>query len=161
MFLDIIGLLGTTVGGKIFGDVGRFLSGKREAEERQKEREFHKDLLFKDGLANYHKNVHGPQDDGTYSPMSYVCAYLVLLFGITYALAVGSLFVWEPISEITTKDPSSNDRVFEFGFGLIKYDFANNRILSMSRAGLGYVMLYPFIFLFSTTITGEREKRQR
>lgn len=158
MFVDLIGLLGTTVGGKIFGDVGRIVTGWSDNAEQREVRLHEERLAEKKVLHEYlEKRYSAPA--GQESSMARVCSFLLLFFGVCYGVAALSLFLWEPTQNMLSKDPANDGRVIEFGFGLIKYDIANNRVVSMARAGFGYLMLYPFVFLFSVCITGEKPQR--
>lgn len=141
--------------------VGDWMSESRQAKRDAQEFEFKKDLASHKQLQAHIANVHQQNSDGTYSPLAYVIAFVVLLFGVTYCMATLTCFFDNPEQIVHTKDPAENTRAISILFGSIKWDLANNRILAMSKAGLGFLMLYPVVFILSAVIDGGHLKRGR
>ncbi len=160
MILELASFLGTSVGGKLFGMISDSISEKRH--QKREEAEFnHKIALAASGqLKEHYEAVNKQNDDGTYSPLSWVVAFVVFLFCITYCYATLSCFIDNPAQIIYTKDPSEEASKFSLLFGTISWDIANNRVLAMSKAGMGYLMCYPIIFILSMVTTGDKPKKR-
>lgn len=161
MVLELITFLGTSAGGNIAGHIGRWIQGKSEHADEKRRQSHELRLAEKGQLKEYMVALHGKTPDNTYSPMAWASCFLVLLLGVTYCACTISLFVENPSEIMYTKDPTADSRAFEIFFGFIKYDIANNKILSMSRAGVGFLMCYPIVFIISAVVTGEKPKRSR
>lgn len=161
MILEVLSYLGTSVGGKLFGMVTDIFAERRAAAREKQEQKFHKRLAEKNALKEYLAAMYQPQPNGKPPLLAYVSAYTLVLFATVYAVCTASCFFIEPLSMVFTKDPSEDAITREIFFGAIKWDVANNRILEMSRIGLGYLMCYPIIFILSMVNTGERLQRRR
>jgi len=152
MLWDIIGLVGTPMGGALFGQVAQIFQDRRENAREKADREFEKDLAYKEQLAPYYEAMASRSDDGTYSPFVWTICGMLILFSLTYTTAVTSLFLWDPSGVISAKDPAETGKEISLGFGLVKFDLSNNRIIFLSRAGLGYLLLYPILVVFGMVI---------
>jgi hypothetical protein len=161
MILELASFLGTSVGGSLFGMLRDTLSSKRQQAVDDKKFDHEQRLADKKALGAYYASIHKQGPDGHYSPMSYVVAFIVMLLGVTYCYATVLCFTDSPESIIYSKDPSDDARKISILFGTISWDIANNKILSMSKIGLGYLMCYPIIFTLSQVITGEKPKGRR
>lgn len=161
MLLELITFLGTSVGGSFLGHIGRWIQGRSEAKTDERENDFQQRLADKKQLSIYLENLNKQNPDLSYSPLSYAVTFLILLLGCTYCACTASFFFWEPNQIIHTKDPTEEARSISLFFGFIKWDQANDKILSMSRGGVGFLMCYPVIFILSMVVTGEKPKRSR
>ena len=155
MIFELVSLLGTSVGGTLLGLLDNHLDSRRQKqiEERQIKRETQ--VLLKGDYAAYQKAIHKRQPDGSYSPMSYAICFVFIFMSVSYAACIGTLFFNDPNTIIYSKDPTNEPKQFEMLFGAIKYSWNDNRILQISRVGLGVIMLYPVIFVISNVITSE------
>ena len=160
MILELASFLGTSVGGKVFGMIGDALAERRIHRREELEYEHKKDIAYKGQLKEYMETINGQQQDGTYSPLAWVTAAVILLFAVTYCYATLSCFLENPTSIIYTKDPSEAANKISLLFGTISWDIANNRILAMSKAGMGFLMCYPVIFVVTMATTGDRPKKR-
>jgi hypothetical protein len=160
MILELASFLGTSVGGKLFGMAGDFLAERREQRRDELEYEHKKDLAFKGQLKEHYESVSKQQPDGTYSPLTWCIAFVIVLFAITYCYATLSCFTDSPEQIIYTKDPSSEANTFSLLFGTISWDISNDRILAMSKAGMGYLLCYPIIFILSMVATGDKPRKR-
>jgi hypothetical protein len=161
MILELVSFLGTSVGGTALGHIGRMIQGRSEAAAEKREHDHQQRLADKKQLAAFIKATHEPQGDGSYSPFSYAITFILCLLGTTYCAATVSLFLIDPNDIMLTKDPTSDSRSLGIFWGLLHWDLQNNKILSMSRAGCGFLMCYPIIFILSMVVTGEKPKRTR
>lgn len=161
MILALISFLGTTVGGKVFGMISDALSERRVHKHEEAERKHKQRLAELDKSQEYMEAANVPQSDGSYSPMSYISAYSLGLFATVYCVATLSCFLWEPSSIIYTKDPTEDTNAFELLFGLIKWDLANDRVITMSKAGLGFLLLQPIVFILSMVFTGDKARKRQ
>lgn len=159
MILELVTFLGTSVGGTILGHIGRWIQGRSEIIADDRENDFQQRLADKKQLSTYLQYTHYHRPDGKYSPLSYAITFIILLLGITYCFCTATFFIWNPTEIMLTKHPNEEARVISIFFGLIKWDIVNDRVLSMSRAGVGFLMCYPIIFILSMVITGEKPKR--
>ncbi len=160
MILELASFLGTSVGGSLLGAVRDHFSNKRQEAREDREYGHQLDLAKREGFVEYLATLNQENAKGNYSPMQYVIALIVLILGVTYSLSTLSCFFWEPNSIVWTKDPSEDARQVSILFGSIKWDLANLRVISMSKAGLGYLQLYPIIFILSQVITGDVIRRR-
>ena len=160
MILELASFLGTSVGGRLFGMAGDWIAGRREAQREKAEFKHQRSLADKGAFTEYAKALSSPQSDGSYSPLQWVIAFVILLFAVTYCTATLTCFFDNPGEIIYTKDPSEDSREIALFFGAIKWDLANNRILAMSKAGMGFLMCYPLVFILSMVTTGDRPKRR-
>jgi len=161
MILELASFLGTSVGGSLFGMLRDSISSSRQAKIDEKKLDHELRLADKQQLGEYYEALNKQNDDGHYSPMAYVVAFVVLLLGVTYCYATSTCFYENPEAIVFSKDPSDDSRELSILFGTIKWDMANNKILSMSKIGLGYLMCYPIIFTLSQVITGDRPRGKR
>lgn len=160
MILELASFLGTSVGGKLFGLAGDWLAERRLAKREQEEFQHQKDLAYKDALKDHLDSLNLERSNGGYSPLQWVIAFVILLFGTTYCLATLTCFFENSSEIIYTKDPSQDARSVSLFFGAISYDLANNKILAMSKAGLGFLMCYPLVFILSMVTTGDRPSKR-
>lgn len=160
MILELASFLGTSVGGSLLGAVRDHFANRRQEAREAKEYAHQVDMARREGHREYFASLNQVDAKGNYSPLQYVIACLVLLLGVTYCLATLSCFFWNPHEIIWTKDPSEDSRTISILFGTIKYDLANLRVISMSKAGLGYLQLYPIIFILSSVITGDVARKR-
>ena len=158
--MELVALLGSSVGGKGLGMFSDFISERRHQGREEEENKHIQDLASRDKLKGYYESINAPLEDGNPSPLAYVIAFSIGLFAITYCLAALSCFFWEPTAVILTKDPAEDARAISFLFGFIEWDLSNDRILSMSKIGLGFLMLYPIVFILSMVTTGDKLKRR-
>ncbi|PJB53593.1 MAG: hypothetical protein CO099_06085 [Bdellovibrio sp. CG_4_9_14_3_um_filter_39_7] len=161
MILELASFLGTSVGGSLFGMLRDTISSRRQQAIDDKKLDHELRLADKKALKDYYESIHKPSNEGNYSPMSYVIAFLVCLLGVTYCYATITCFAENPELIIYSKDPSDDSRTISILFGAIEWDIANNKILSMSKIGLGYLMCYPIIFTLSQVITGDKPRSRR
>ena len=140
---------------------GDWLADGRQAKRDKANIEHEKDLAYKGQLREHLEAINGKDDGGHYSPLAYVVAFIVLCFGVTYCTATLTCFFDSPAEIIYTKDPTEDTRSISIFFGAFKWDLANNRILAMSKAGLGFLLLYPVIFILSMVTTGDRPKGRK
>ena len=160
MILELASFLGTSVGGKVFGMASDFLAERRQQKRDELEYEHKKDLAFKGQLNEHYTAISEQKPDGTYSPLTWVISCVILLFAATYCYATISCFIDNPTQIIYTKDPSEEASTFSILFGTISWDISSNRILAMSKAGMGYLLCYPIIFILSMVTTGDKPKRR-
>jgi hypothetical protein len=160
MILELASFLGTSVGGKVFGMASDFLSEKRIQHREELEFEHKKDLAIAGHLKEHYEAISKPQADGTYSPLSWAMCYVVILFTCTYCYATLTCFIDNPTDIIYTKDPQEAASTFSLLFGTISWDIANNRVLAMSKAGVGFLMCYPIIFVLTMVVTGDKPKKR-
>jgi hypothetical protein len=156
VILELASFLGTSVGGKLFGLAGDWLAERRAHKRDEAEFQLRKDLAYKGQLKEHVAGLNEQNADGGYSPLQWVVAFVILCFGITYCAATLTCFFDDPTAQVFTKDPSENSRAISIFFGAIKYDLADNRVLAMSKAGLGFLMCYPLVFILSMVTTGDR-----
>lgn len=160
MILELASILGTSVGGKVFGIVGDMLSERRHQHREQEDNKHKQQLAIIGATKEYQHDLHEQKEDGTYSPLSWVIAISIGLFAFTYCAAALTCFFDDPTAIVYTKDPSEEANNFSFLFGFIEWDIANNRVVSMSKIGLGYLMLHPIVFILSMVTTGDKLKRR-
>jgi len=156
MILELASFLGTSVGGKLFGMISDTMAEKRHNERENMEIKHRQRLAELEQLGDYYEKLNTPSSDGTYSPLSRVVAFTIGLFAITYCYATLSCFIDNPAQVIFTKDPSGNSSAFSLLGGFITWDIANNRVLEMSKVGLGYLLLHPVVFILSMATTGDK-----
>ena len=157
--IEIIGFLSSTLGGKLFGMATDALAARREHKARLAEQDHIQRLADKNASKEYYAEIDKPDEDGNYSPMSHTIAFVIRLFACVYAAAILSCFFDDPGQIIYTKDPASDANKVEILFGVISFDLANNRILEMSKIGLGALLVQPVIFILCMASTGSRGKK--
>ena len=160
MILELASLLGSSVGGKLFGLAGDYIAEKRHDKRETMEHEKQVTLANRNSLKEYYESQSMVTPEGKPSPLAYVIAFCIGLFAVTYCYSALSCFTDNPEGLILTKDPAENARNFSILFGFIEWDIANNKVISMSRAGLGYLMLHPIVFILSMVTTGDKPKRR-
>ena len=160
MILELASILGTSVGGKVFGIVGDLLSERRHHKREEDEFKHRQQMQLISEAKGYQNAIHEQKEDGTYSPLSWVIAISLGLFAFTYCSAALTCFFDNPTAIVYTKDPSEDANTFSFFFGFIEWDIANNRVVEMSKIGLGYLMLHPIVFILSMVTTGDKLKRR-
>lgn len=159
MILEVISILGSSAGGKIFGMVSDFMSERRHQKREEEENKHKQQLAIIGATREYQHEVHEQKEDGSYSPISWVIAISLGLFAATYCTASLSCFIDNPTQIIYSKDPSEAANSISLLFGFIEWDIANNRVIEMSKIGLGYLMLHPIVFILSMVFTGDRLKK--
>ncbi len=160
MIMELVSLLGSSVGGKLFGMASEFITESRHAKAEASELNHKQQMALIESHKEFQNELQTPNPDGSYSPLSYVVAYSVGLFAITYCLAALSCFLDAPTQIVYTKDPADDARLFSVFWGFIEWDIANNQVLKMSKIGLGYLMLHPIVFVLSMVTTGDKPKRK-
>ena len=156
--IELLSLLGAAGGGKMFGIVSDWVLEGRHQKQEEKKQEHERYMASMRGRRKYHADLYTKDNDGTYSPLAHVIAYTIGLFAVTYCAAALSCFLDNPTATIYTKDPSENAAVREILFGIIRWDSFNNRVVEMSKIGLGYLMLHPMLFILSMVTTGDKIK---
>jgi hypothetical protein len=129
---------------------------REEAEIKHRE-----SMADKKAAREYMELYNATNEDGRHSPRAWVVSFIILMLGVTYCTATLSCFYIDPGHIVYTKDPSEDAKKFSILFGAIEWDRSNNRVISMSRAGLGYIMLHPIIFIISMVTTGDRPSKRR
>ena len=160
MILEVISILGSSAGGKIFGMASDFLSERRHEKREKQENEHKQQLALIGKTGEYQNELHEQKEDGSYSPMSWVVAFSLGLFAFTYCTAALSCFLDNPTQIIYSKDPSEAASSVSIFFGFIDWDIANNRVITMSKIGLGYLMFHPIVFILSMVFTGDKLKKK-
>ena len=160
MILELASFLGTSVGGKLFGMISDSIAEKRHQE--QEERAFNHQIAMaaSNNLKEHYDSLGKQNSKGGYSPIAWAVTFIVVLFAVTYCYATLSCFISNPEQIVYTKDPSEDANTVSILFGTISFDISNNKILGMSRAGLGYLMCYPIIFILSMVTTGDKPRRK-
>jgi len=158
MILELASFLGTSVGGKLFGIISDSMSEKRQAERDKRQFEHEANLAARDQLKAHVSMLNRVDSSGRYSPLAWVVAFCVLMLCVTYCTCTLYCFLVNPTELILSKDPTAGAATKSFFFGLVKWDVTNNKILEMSKAGIGFLMSYPVIFLLSMILTGDRPK---
>ena len=149
-------MLGTSVGGKIFGVISEKIHDSQIERREQAERAHQADLAGRNQLTAYLDTINRPNPNGGSSPMQFVVPLILLVFAITYVQCVWGCFTVDPEAIIYTKDPTSETAVRELFFGFIRWDSVNDRVVAMSKAGLGALLLYPIIFILSSVTSLDR-----
>lgn len=158
MILELASFLGTSVGGKLFGIIGDAISESRQAERDRRKFE-HEANLASRGQLREHISMYNQLDaKGHYSPLAWVVAVCVLMFCTTYCVCTLYCFLVNPTEIILSKDPTADSATKSLFFGLIKWDVTNNKVLEMSKAGVGFLMSYPVIFILSMVVGGDKPK---
>jgi len=158
MILELASFLGTSVGGKLFGIIGDAIADSRQA-ERDKRKFDHEANLAARGQLKDHLSMFNQADaSGHYSPLAWVVACCVGLFCVTYCLATLYCFLDQPTDLVLSKDPTAGTATRSIFFGAIKWDITNNKVLEMSKMGVGFLMSYPIIFILSMVVGGDRPK---
>lgn len=159
MILELVSFLGTSVGGTLLGSLDSIIQNRQDRALEGKRHDHEQRLADKSSLREYYQGINQLQPDGKYSPMAYVIAFVVLMLATTYCLGTLTFFFESPTQIMWTKDPAENDRAFRLFWGLIKVDLSNNKVMEISRGGVGFLMCYPIVFILSMVITGEKLKR--
>lgn len=159
MILELVSFMGTSVGGTLLGSLDSIIQNRHDNKLETKKHDHEQRLADKGALSEYYKGINQIQPDGNYTPMAYVIAFVVFMLAVTYCAGTLSFFYENPTGIMWTKDPADNDRTFGLFWGLIKWDLANNRIMEISRGGVGFLMCYPLVFILSMVVTGEKLKR--
>ena len=160
MILELASFLGTSVGGKLFGIAGDWLAESRVRKREEAEHQLKKDLAYKGALGEHLQKLNSENSHGGYSPLQWVVAFVILSFGVTYCVATLTCFFEGPTDIIYTKDPSADSAQRSFFFGAIRWDATNNKVLAISKAGMGWLMLYPIVFILSMVTTGDRPTKR-
>ena len=160
MIIELVSFLGTSVGGKVFGMIHDAMSEKRHREREELEFRHKENMAARGNLREYYGELNQENSHGGYSPLTWVISFTILLFGVTYCAAALTCFFDDPTKPILTKDPGSDPSTFALFFGLIEWDIANNKVISMSKAGLGFLMLHPIVFILSMVTTGDRPRKK-
>ena len=157
--IELLSLLGAGGAGKICGIVGDLVSARHHRKIEEKEQSHREALACRNSLKEYYDGLDKLEEDGTHSPLTRVIAFCIGLFGVTYCIAALTCFFDNPAASILTKDPSSEADTYSLLFGFIEWSVKDNRVVSMSKIGLGYLMLHPIIFVLSMAITGDKIKK--
>ena len=160
MIMELVSLLGSSVGGKVFGMVSDVMAERRHAKTLETELTHKQQMALIKSHTEYQDEIHEQNKDGGYSPLSHVVAYSVGLFAVTYCIAALSCFIDTPTEIVYTKDPAEDARIFSVFWGFIEWDIANNQVLKMSKIGLGYLMLHPIVFILSMVTTGDKPRKR-
>lgn len=158
MILELASFLGTSVGGKLFGIISDSMSERRHADRERRQLEHEANLASRGQLKAHVAMLNKADSSGHYSPLAWVVAVCVFLFCVTYCVCTLYCFIIDPTEIILSKDPTAGNATKSLFFGLIKWDVTNNKVLEMSKAGIGFLMSYPIIFLLSMILSGDRPK---
>ena len=161
MILELATLLGASGGGKILGMFSDFMSERRLLKQQELEQNHLQDLASRGSLGEYLNGINEPNEiTGCYSPMAWTVAIGLGVFTITYCIAALSCFVINPQEIVWTKDPSSKASEVELLWGFIGWKIADNRVVEVSKIGVGFLMLHPVVFIISMVFTGDKPKRR-
>jgi len=158
LILELASFLGTSVGGKLFGIISDTMSERRHAERERRQLEHEANLATRGALKDHVKMLNTADTSGRYSPLAWVVAVCIFLFCVTYCVCTLYCFLINPTEVILSKDPTAGSAQKSFFFGLVKWDVTNNKVLEMSKAGVGFLMSYPIIFILSMVVTGDKPK---
>lgn len=159
MILELVSFLGTSVGGTLLGTLDSIIQNNHDNKLETRRQDHEQKLSGTTALKEYYESLNEVKPDGKLTPMAFVIAGVVFMLATTYCAGTLSFFFEDPTKIMWTKDPAENDRAFRLFWGLVKIDLSNNKIMEISRGGVGFLMCYPIVFILSMVITGEKLKR--
>lgn len=154
MLAELMGFLGTSVGGAVFGQVASFIQGRAEAKIREQQQKHEQDLAFKDQLGDYYKNI------GKNNPeFNHTLGSVIWMLAATYCTCTILCFCF-PSVIVYTLDPNEAPRKISFLF-LFHYEWQRTKILELTTGGVGLMLCYPIVFIISSVLTGIVPRRLR
>ena len=175
MFATIISFLGSSAGGSLLGFVMDWMAERRQAKRDHEEREFKRDLAFKNQISDYAKTLDNHEMakpakrkvrvlwglwewEGTVqkvvrSPRAYVVAASLFLLVCTYC-AIILLWVGQPDVAIYSLDPDATPTRFGIPFLFMVERPPAREPVVQNAGGVVFLMLLSLNFLLHTAIVG-------
>lgn len=159
--IELATLLGTSVGGKIFGIIQEGRKAAQEKQERDEERAFRRELAAGGNLKEYMESF--TDDNGDTNTMGLTLCGLFLMFGFTACSAVMYL-IWAEFqysgTEAAMLDPTPPKREWSILGGALKWSWETKSISYISPLGYAYLILHPILFVLNTISTGNFSKKR-
>jgi len=155
MIAEIVGFLGTSVGGAVFGQISSFLQSRSEIKLREQQQQHEQNLAFKGAIGDYYANM------GKSNPsFSHSLGNVIVMLAATYCVFTLWCIAY-PETIVWTLDPSESPRKINFLFGIASYEWKREKILELTTGGIGLMLCYPIVFILSSVLTGVTSKRLR
>jgi len=156
MLAELVGFLGTSVGGAIFGQIASIIQSSADLKIAREKRQHEKDLAYSGQLVSYYASL-GKSSPGT----AHALHSVIWLLALTYCACTLACFLW-PSAVVYALDPESVPRKISFLFGLFAYDFGTSRhVIELTTGGVGLMLCYPLVFILSAVCTGIVPKKIR
>ena len=154
MIATLISVLGTSVGGAVFGQITSFIQSRAEAKDKKEQRDHEKFLATGNNVKEYYENML--KAPGTVVlPPTY--SRTIFMLTATYCLTT-LIFACFPNEIVATLNPNQTERKINFLF-VIGYRWTPENILELTTGGVALMMAYPIIFILSAVLTNTVSKR--
>jgi hypothetical protein len=155
MIAELVGFLGTSVGGAVFGQISSFMQSKSEAKLREQQQIHEQNLAFKGELGGYYEKI------GKSNPeINHTLGHVISMLAFTYCATI-LIFALCPGHVIYALDPTDEGQSFSFLWGLLDFQWKPKRIMELTTGGVSLMMAYPVVFILSSVLTGIVPRRFR
>ena len=158
MISEIVGLLGTSAVGAIFGQVASFFSARQEAKIQKEKQDHEKTMALSGNYKEFVQTLQGPDGEG--SSYSSTIEWVIWMLAVTVCFCTIWCFLYPDII-ILTLNPDEAPRKFNFLFGLFSYERTSNKVISISTGGVGFRLIYAQVFIVSSVVSGVVSKKIR
>ena len=149
MIAELVGFLGTSVGGAIFGQVASFISRRAEMRSQEEQRKHEQTIAASHQLADYMDRLARQPDN----PVRHKLGYVIWVLATTYCACTLLCFCF-PNDIVHTLDPNESPRTVNIFWGLFSWNLAQGKVITITTGGVGLSLCYPIVFILSAVCTG-------